>query len=246
MSEIKVDIKTKKDPEQSVEESQRLKMAGSEDSQDEKRIPASGKDVEDEIEYLEVNSAEQSSAEGSEQTESSSLEEATSDQDKVIVRLESELEAKEKEISELKSQIDELKDKFLRVLADMDNLRKRTSREKEEFKEYALSEVFKELLPIIDNFERALKTSEHTDGKTLREGIELIYRMLLNFLARYGVKPIELQDNRFDPAFHHALASEESEEVSEPQIKEELQKGYLINDRLLRPAMVKVLVPKKN
>jgi len=101
-------------------------------------------------------------------------------------------------------------------------------------------------LPIIDNFERALKTPEDTDGKTFREGIDLIYRMLLNFLARHGVKPIELKDNRFDPTLHHALASEESEEVSEPQIKEELQKGYLIHDRLLRPTMVKVLVPKKN
>ena len=247
MSEIKVNIKGKKDPEQPAEESQRLTMTGSQDGQDEKKVPDSRRDGKDEeIEYLEVNPAGQSSAEGSEQTETSSLEENISDQDKVIVRLESELEAKEKEISELKSQIDELKDKFLRVLADMDNLRKRTAREKEEFKEYALSEVFKELLPIIDNFERALKTSEQTDGKTLREGIELIYRMLLNFLARHGVKPIELKDNRFDPTLHHALASEESEEVSEPQIKEELQKGYLIHDRLLRPTMVKVLVPKKS
>ncbi len=247
MSEIKVNIKGKKDPEQPAEESQRLTMTGSQDGQDEKKVPDSRKDGKDEeIEYLEINSAEQSSELRSEQTEASGREETSGDQDKDMARLESELEAREKEISELKNQIEELKDKFLRVLADMDNLRKRTAREKEEFKEYALSEVFKELLPIIDNFERALKTPEDTDGKTFREGIDLIYRMLLNFLARHGVKPIELKDNRFDPTLHHALASEESEEVSEPQIKEELQKGYLIHDRLLRPTMVKVLVPKKN
>jgi len=246
MSEIKANIKGKKDPEQSAEESQKLTMTGSQDAQDEKKITDARREGQDEIEYLEINSAEQSTAPRSEQTEASRLEETSGDQEKVIARLESELEAKEKEISELKNQIEELKDKFLRVLADMDNLRKRTAREKEEFKEYALSEVFKELLPIIDNFERALKTPEDTDGKTFREGIELIYRMLINFLARHGVKPIELEDNCFDPAFHHALASEESEEVSEPQIKEELQKGYLIHDRLLRPTMVRVLVPKKN
>ncbi|HPU93141.1 MAG TPA: nucleotide exchange factor GrpE [Candidatus Saccharicenans sp.] len=247
MSEIKVNIKGKKDPEQSAEESQRLTMTGSQDGQDEKKVPDSRRDGKDEeIEYLEINSAEQSSGPRSEQTEASGLEGTSGDQDIDMARLESALEAREKEISELKNQIEELKDKFLRVLADMDNLRKRTAREKEEFKEYALSEVFKELLPIIDNFERALKTPEDTDGKTFREGIDLIYRMLLNFLARHGVKPIELKDNRFDPTLHHALASEESEEVSEPQIKEELQKGYLIHDRLLRPTMVKVLVPKKN
>jgi len=246
MSEIKVNIKGKKGSEESAEENQKLMMTGSQDSQEEKKVPDSRKDGQDEIEYLEINSAEQPSAPKSEQTEASRLEETSGDQDKVIARLENELEAKEKEISELKGQMEELKDKFLRVLADMDNLRKRTTREKEEFKEYALSEVFKELLPIIDNFERALKTPEETDGKTFREGVELIYRMLLNFLARHGVKPIDLHNNRFDPALHHALASEESEEVSEPQIKEELQKGYLIHDRLLRPTMVRVLVPKKN
>jgi len=128
----------------------------------------------------------------------------------------------------------------------MDNLRKRAAREKEEFRQYALSDVFKDLLPVIDNFERALKIADETDSQTFKEGIDLIYRMLLNYLSKYGVKPIELQDGRFDPSLHHALASEESEGITEPQIKEELQKGYLIHDRLLRPAMVRVLVPKKN
>ncbi|HRD01088.1 MAG TPA: nucleotide exchange factor GrpE [Candidatus Saccharicenans sp.] len=246
MSEIKVDIKVKKDHDQSAAETDRLKITGSDDSDAENITSDSNKSGQEEIEYLEVNPAEKLAGKESEQSESPKLEEAISDQDKIIARLESELEARDKEISELKSQIDELKDKFLRVLADMDNLRKRTAREKDEFRQYALGDVLKELLPIIDNFERALRVAEEANGKTFREGIELIYRMMLNFLTKHGVKPIELQDNRFDPSLHHALTSEESEEVSEPQIKEELQKGYLIHDRLLRPTIVKVLVPKKN
>lgn len=246
MSNKKVEIKIKTDsgqPEGKIEELKEANANKIDPGQNDSKDKKSG---QEEIEYLEVKPEEQAAGEESEPATASKLEETVRDQDKIIAGLESELEAKDQEISELKAQVEELKDKFLRVLADMDNLRKRTAREKEEFRQYALTDIFKDLLPIIDNFERALKIAEETDGKTFKEGIDLIYRMLLNYLARHGVKPIELQDNRFDPSLHQALASEESEEVNEPQIKEELQKGYLIHDRLLRPTMVKVLVPKKN
>ncbi|MBP7794303.1 MAG: nucleotide exchange factor GrpE [Acidobacteria bacterium] len=246
MSNKKVEIKIKTDsgqPEGKIEELKEANANKIDPGQNDSKDKKSG---QEEIEYLEVKPEEQAAGEESEPATASKLEETVRDQDKIIAGLESELEAKDQEISELKAQVEELKDKFLRVLADMDNLRKRTAREKEEFRQYALTDIFKDLLPIIDNFERALKIAEETDGKTFKEGIDLIYRMLLNYLARHGVKPIELQDNRFDPSLHQALASEESEEISEPQIKEELQKGYLIHERLLRPTMVKVLVPKKN
>ncbi len=173
--------------------------------------------------------------------------EAQSDLKETINKLQAELERKDREISELKKAVDELKDKFLRSVAELDNVRKRTEREKEEFFQYALSDLLRDILPILDNFERALKTSEEeVDGKTFREGVELIYRMLLNLVKKHGVRPIELENNKFDPSLHHALVSEESEEVSEPEIKEELQKGYLLHNRLLRPTMVKVIIPKKN
>jgi len=246
MSDQKVEIKIKKDsglPAGEVDESQEADGDKMERGLKVSRDKESG---QEEIEYLEVKAGEPAAGKESEPTASSKLQETINDQDKVIARLESELEARDSEISELKAQVEELKDKFLRVLADMDNLRKRAAREKEEFRQYALSDVFKDLLPVIDNFERALKIADETDSQTFKEGIDLIYRMLLNYLSKYGVKPIELQDGRFDPSLHHALASEESEGITEPQIKEELQKGYLIHDRLLRPAMVRVLVPKKN
>jgi len=246
MSDKKVEIKIKTDSSRPEGKSEELKEAGGDKVDSSQNNLKDKKSGQEEIEYLEVKTGEQAAGQESEPAAASELEETVRDQDEIIARLESELEAKDREISELKAQAEKLKDKFLRVLADMDNLRKRTARENEEFRQYALADIFKDLLPIIDNFERALKIAEETDGKTFKEGIDLIYRMLLNYLARHGVKPIELQDNRFDPSLHQALASEESEEVNEPQIKEELQKGYLIHDRLLRPTMVKVLVPKKN
>lgn len=213
------------------------------DNQERKEIPFELSEQE-EIEFLDLKAENKPDiCEAKEKVEPS----AEKEKEEMISKLSEELEAKEKEIAQLKNQVEELKDKFLRSLAELDNVRKRVEKEKEEYYQYALSDLLREILPIIDNFERALKTpEEETDGKTFKEGVELIYRMLLNLLRKYGVTPIELQDKKFDPTIHHALASEESDEVSEPEIKEELQKGYLIHNRLLRPTMVKVIIPKKN
>ncbi len=159
--------------------------------------------------------------------------------------LKSKLKKKEAEIRTLKKEIEQLKDKYLRALAEMDNLRKRQEREKVEFRNYALSEFLKEFLVILDNFERALRCCDQTDGKTFREGVEMIYRLTLDLLMKKGVVPIEVKDKRFDPARHQAVLTEESEDIEEPQVAEELQRGYLHHERLLRPTMVKVLIPKK-
>jgi len=148
---------------------------------------------------------------------------------------------------DLKKEVDELKDRYLRAAAEMDNQRKRLEREKNEYFQFALSDVLKELLPVLDNFERALKSPEdHADGKSFREGIELIRKQILDLLAKRGVTPLDALHKKFDPAVHQAVLSEESENVEEPEVGEILQTGYLLNERLLRPAMVKVVVPKKN
>ncbi|MCR4396731.1 MAG: nucleotide exchange factor GrpE [Candidatus Saccharicenans sp.] len=195
---------------------------------------------QEEIEYLEQEKEEKDQTCSAPPAQEPSPEE-------LIQKLQAELEKKNRELEQLKQAVEELKEKFLRAAAELDNVRKRTERDKEEFFQYALSDLLRDTLPIIDNFERALKSAEaETNGQTFREGVELIYRMLLNLIRKYGVRPIELQDNKFDPSLHHALASEESAEVSEPQVMEELQKGYLIHNRLLRPTMVKVIIPKKN
>jgi len=160
--------------------------------------------------------------------------------------LKEKLRKKEAEVKHLKKELDELKEMHLRRLADMENLRKRFEREKAEFQRYALSGLLLELLAVTDNFERALQSSgSDADGKTFREGVELILRMFQSLLAKNGVQPIVLKDRTFDPNFQHAMTVEESDKVEEPEVEEELQKGYLHHDRLLRPTLVKVLVPKK-
>jgi len=158
----------------------------------------------------------------------------------------------EKEIENLKNMIKQyeeenkkLKEQYLREAADKDNLRKRTEKEKNEFFQYALSDVFREIISILDNFDRALEKKGEDNKKNFREGIELIHKQLQNLLKSHGIKPIELEEDKFDPRFHEALMSEESDEVKEPAVSEVIQKGYMIHQRLLRPTLVKVRVPKK-
>jgi molecular chaperone GrpE len=160
--------------------------------------------------------------------------------------LKDKIRKKDAELKALREELDALKETYLRKLADMENLRKRLDREKSEYQQYALSGLLLELLGVVDNFERALLTATtDADGKTLREGVELILRMFQNLLAKNGVRPIVIDGRAFDPNFHHAMTVEESESVTEPEVEEVLQKGYLHHDRLLRPTLVKVLVPKK-
>lgn len=195
---------------------------------------------QEEIEYINLEREEEGKG-GEVKVKAAEPDEA----EKTIEKLKLELEAREQELEQLRKTVDELRDKFLRSLAELDNVRKRVEKEKEDYYQYALTNFMQEMLPIIDNFERALKMSDESDGKTLKEGVELIYRLLIKLLDRYGVKPIEIGDKKFDPNLHHALSSEESDDVEDVEIVEELQKGYLINNRLLRPSMVRVKVPKK-
>jgi molecular chaperone GrpE len=156
------------------------------------------------------------------------------------------IKKKEAEIKHLKKELEETKEQLLRKLADIENLRKRFEREKSDYFQYALSGLLLELVGITDNFERALQSAPaDADGKTFRDGVELIFRMFQNLLAKNGVRPIVLKGRAFDPNFHHAMSVAESEDVKDPEVKEELQKGYMHHDRLLRPALVKVVVPKK-
>ena len=156
------------------------------------------------------------------------------------------LKKRDAEIKALKKDKEDLRDQYLRCLADMDNLRKRLDREKSEFLSFALSDLLLEMLGVLDNFERALaNTHRAPEGKSFREGVELIYRMFQNILFKKGVRPIAVTDRKFDPNLHHAMITEEAEGIVEPEIIEELQKGYTLHSRLLRPTLVKVAVPKK-
>lgn len=149
------------------------------------------------------------------------------------------------EIKNLKEEIQNLKQDYLRQIADKDNLRKRLERDKSEYYQYALSEFFGELLLVLDNFERSFKSDDQKSLKIFQEGVKMIYKQLLDLLNKYGVKPIEIKDKTFNPHLHQAFMTEESEDIEEPQVSEEFQRGYTLNERLLRPSLVKVVLPKK-
>jgi molecular chaperone GrpE len=204
-----------------------------------------------EIEYITERSE---AAEKTEKKEEISKESAVGDVLKEGHRPESEdgrnlkskLKKRDVEIKQLKKEKDELRDQFLRKLAEMENLKKRLEREKADFIQFALSELLLELLGVLDNFERALSVAEQgADGNAFRAGIELIYRMYQNILFRKGVQPIEVKDRAFDPNIHHAMATEESDRVKVPEVDEVLQVGYMLHNRLLRPSLVRVLLPRK-
>lgn len=162
-----------------------------------------------------------------------------------IKELKSKLNKKGKEIKLLKKEKEEFKEKFLRKAADMENLRKRMERDKDDHYKYALSEFIKELLTVLDNFERALGSRDQESDESFREGMELIHKQYLDLLMKKGLKPIEIKDKKFDPNLHQAIVTEESDDVEEQFVGEEFQKGYSLYDRLLRPTLVKVIVPKK-
>jgi molecular chaperone GrpE len=139
---------------------------------------------------------------------------------------------------EIRRERDALQDRLLRTAAEFDNYRKRMDRERRDLAEFTAGEQMLELLPIIDNLERALQASSEEDP--LRKGVELIHRQMLDMLRKRGVKPIEALGADFDPNFHQAVIHEESTEHREGEVMAELQRGYVVGDRLLRPAMVKV------
>ena len=135
---------------------------------------------------------------------------------------------------------DEFKDLLLRKSAEFDNYRKRVERDRRELSEFAAADALVDILPIVDNLERALQAPSSTDADGLRKGVELIHRQMLELLRKRGAKPIEALGADFDPNIHQAVVHEPSDQHREGEVMEELQRGYRLGERLLRPAMVKV------
>jgi len=161
------------------------------------------------------------------------------DPENTLKEMEARFEAKEEEAKETY-------DRLLRVSADFENYKKRSSREMEEFRKYANQALLKEMLSVVDNLELAINSSN--DGKkadqTLIDGLNLTLNEILRVFEKFNVKPIEAQGKSFDPAYHEAVLREETDDYPENSVISEFQKGYLIHDRLLRPAMVVVAAPK--
>jgi molecular chaperone GrpE len=143
------------------------------------------------------------------------------------------------EFDKLKAERDTLIERLARLQAEFENARKRSIREQQEFREYALADAVKELLPTLDSFERALQTSAG-DKSEFRGGVELIYKQLQDALVKLGLRPIPARGEPFDPHLHQAIEMVDTSEAEDHHVLDELQKGYKLKDRLLRPSMVRV------
>lgn len=149
--------------------------------------------------------------------------------------------AAQAEIERLRNELSETQQRALRAQADFDNFRRRTQKEKEELAKYASSKLIQELLPVIDNFERALQASEdNPEFESFSKGVNMIFRQLEQVLAAEGLTAMNSVGQPFNPEFHQAIMQVESEEHEEGIVVEEVQKGYMLKDKVLRPAMVKV------
>ena len=148
-------------------------------------------------------------------------------------------------IEKLKEELASLYDRLLRKQAELDNFRKRTQRERGEFRQIANEGLIRELLPVLDGFERALKQRDPAVPESFYEGMELIHRQLNAVLERAGLEAMETAGQLFDPHFHQAVETVEDPGRRDQEIVDELQRGYSFNRRLLRPAIVRVAVNPK-
>jgi molecular chaperone GrpE len=138
-------------------------------------------------------------------------------------------------------QIEELTDKYKRTMAEFDNFRKRTEKEKSAMYEIGAKDIIEKILPVVDNFERGFKTlSEEEKGLPFADGMDKVYKQLIKTLEDVGVKPIEAVGKEFDPNLHNAVMHIEDESFDENTVAEEFQKGYMYRDSVVRHSMVKV------
>ena len=185
------------------------------------------------------NPPSETPASSQEQEEETANESGPAAESDVVTELEAKIETAQQEAKESY-------DRLLRVSAEFDNYKKRSAREMQEFRKYANESLLKDLLPVLDNLELAIKAArdETNEQASLVDGVDLTLKEILRVLDKHGVQPVEALHKPFDPVFHQAVVGEESDTHPENTIIQELQKGYTLHDRLLRPSMVVVAKPK--
>lgn len=185
-----------------------------------------------------AESTEETSEETSEEVDVEALEDEEASEEPKKSKL---FGKKDKKEDKLKEQIDELNDKVVRQMAEFDNYRKRTEKEKQQMFETGAKSVIEKILPVVDNFERGFAAlPEEEKGNAFAEGMQMVYKQLMSELEKIEVKPIEAVGQEFDPNFHNAVMHVDDEEVGENVIVEEFQKGYTYRDTVVRHSMVKV------
>lgn len=160
---------------------------------------------------------------------------------KTKINSEEKTAPKKETVNDLKEQLDFEKDRVLRLSAEFENFKKRNQRELDDFKKFANETVFKQLLTVVDNLERAILSVEKNSGKDgLLDGVKLTHKEIIKLFEMFNVKPVDAENQPFDPNFHQAVNQKETDDFPENTVTEVLQKGYLLHDRLIRPAMVVV------
>jgi len=187
-------------------------------------------------------SSETAEKEAGEETETETGSADGKEDSKAVKKEKKKKEKADKKQEALKTKIDELEDRVKRQMAEFDNFRKRTDKEKSAMFETGAKSVIEKILPVVDNFERGLATvSESDKGGAFAQGMEMIYKQLLTELESIDVRPIEAIGKEFDPEFHNAVMQVESEEYESGIIAQELQKGYTYRDSVVRHSMVAVV-----
>ena len=182
----------------------------------------------------EVSEEEADTADAEDDSESDAEDDASKPEKKKLFGKKNKKDKKDEKI-------DELTDRLTRQMAEFDNFRKRTEKEKAQMYEIGAKDIIEKILPVVDNFERGLAAIPEEEKSTgFAEGMEKIYKQLMTTLESIGVKPIEAVGNEFDPDFHNAVMHVEDEELGENIVAEEFQKGYMYRDSVVRHSMVKV------
>ncbi|GAP96432.1 nucleotide exchange factor GrpE [Leptolyngbya sp. NIES-2104] len=175
-------------------------------------------------------------------------EEDTTDYEAAFLELRSNYAAKEREIEGLKKQAEELNNQYMRIAADFENFRRRTQREREELETQIKCNTVKELLPVVDNFERArsqIKPQTESESN-IHKSYQGVYKDMVDRLKKVGVAPMRAAGTEFDPNLHEAVMREPTSEHPEGTVVEELMRGYMLDDKVLRHAMVKVAAPPED
>jgi molecular chaperone GrpE len=174
-------------------------------------------------------------------------EEKKTELEKDLPKNKNNLKELEKKIKDLKEECIDKEDKYLRILADMNNQYKRQEKEKSQIREYALEDFFKSLLPVLDSLNKAMEDLSEDKEQTknsLTKGFSLVSKQFKDILEKAGLEALESSGEKFNPNFHQAIQKKESSEIKEEIIDQEFVKGYMLNGRLLRASMVSVLTPK--
>ncbi len=231
--------KEKKSQEEMVKEAVKEAKKAAEDKQEESKDQPKAEDLEGELQVEESEDEElEEEIEDEESEEEAEEEDSEADDHKSGKKV---FGRKEKKKDKKDEKIEELTDKLTRQMAEFDNFRKRTEKEKSQMYEIGAKDIIEKILPTVDNLERGLDAvNEEEKDSPFVQGMEMVYKQLMSTLDGIGVKPIEAVGTEFNPDFHNAVMHVDDEEVGENIVVEELQKGYMYRDSVVRHSMVKV------